>query len=269
MGFYVPFFLVLCIKLHAVAPEPLPFAKKPYEDWPHLYEANMQRDYRMVKEGMAGQFLNYKAHLSAIVHLNVPGYKRYKFVNVMRNDSEIVPVQYIDWARQQPVLSNRPLDVYVDGGLNMFCLEPQNGVALYTFDGRFYRDPDGLLRSMAHHLPVMGTKGRIYLNSNSPQIDGNGILYDEDVMVGQFKIASFESSDGLWTLDGAVFYEREPNKVTRVERDVQLVQGYFEGANEPPGLMTSPTIVPFAEGMAKSAKTYMDTYELLFQAVND
>ena len=33
--------------------------------------------------------------------------------------------------------------------------------------------------------------------------------------------------------------------------------------------MTSPTIVPFGEGMAKSAKSYMDTYELLFKAIDD
>ena len=108
-------------------------------EWSQPREAAMQRDYRLLKEGMSGHFHNYKAHLNAVLFLNVPGYKRYKFVNYLHNDEDIIPIQYIDWSRAQPVLSNRALDVFLDGKLNLFCLEPQHGVELYTFDGRFYK----------------------------------------------------------------------------------------------------------------------------------
>lgn len=238
-------------------------------EWSQPREAAMQRDYRLLKEGMSGHFHNYKAHLNAVLFLNVPGYKRYKFVNYLHNDEDIIPIQYIDWSRAQPVLSNRALDVFLDGKLNLFCLEPQHGVELYTFDGRFYKDADGLLRSQVHHLPIMGEQGRIYLSTNEPDIDLHGRIFEDDVEVGKLKVMSFKSPTGLWTIEGSVFYQREPEKVEIVNQEYQIVQGYYEGANEPPGMMTSPTIIPFGEGMAKSAKTYMDTYELLFQAVND
>mgnify|MGYP001376592910 CR=1 FL=1 len=249
---------------------PIEHAKKPYMEWSD-YKDPMQRDYRLLKEGIHGQLLNFKAHLNAVLHLNTPGFKRYKFVNYLHNDEDIIPIQYIDWHRERPVLSDRPLDFYVGGGkLSVFCLEPQDGVDLYTFDGRFYKDPDGLLRSVAHHLPIMGQKGRIYLSTNEPEVDLMGNIYEDDQLVDQFKIVTFKSPTGIWTIEGSVFYQREPEKVVILDDfDHKVLQGYFEAENEPPGMMTSPTIVPFGEGMSKSAKTYMDTYELLFQAVND
>ena len=247
---------------------PIKHAKKPYMEWSQYMEP-MQRDYRLIQEGMRGHLLNFKAHLQAVLHVNTPGFKRYKFVNYLHNDEEIIPIQFIDWTRERPVLSNRALDVYVSGGLNLFCLEPQYGVELYTFDGRFYKDPDGLLRSMANHLPVMGEKGRIYIKSNDPDIDLYGRIYEDDYEIDQLKIISFKSPTGLWTIEGSVFYQREPEKVEIISSEYQVIQGYYEAQNEPPGMKTSPTIVPFGEGMAKSAKTYIDTYELLFQAVND
>ena len=74
----------------------------------------------------------------------------------------------------------------------------------------------------------------------------------------------------MWTIEGSVFYQRQPEIVELIlDADYVIVQGYYEAANEPPGMMTSPTIVPFGEGMAKSATTYIDTYELLFKAIDD
>jgi hypothetical protein len=248
---------------------PILHTKKPYLERSD-YKDTMQRDFRLLKEGMAGQYYNFKAHFSAVVNLKTPGYKRYKFVNYLHNDEDIIPVQYIDWSRERPIQSDRRLDFYVSGGLNLFCLEPQNGVELYTFDGRFYRDSDGLLRSVAHYLPVLGSKGPIYLSSSVPEVDSEGQIFENEVVVDRLKVISFKNPNGLWTIDGTVFYKREPSKVELVKNPkYDILQGYYEGANEPPGMMTSPTIIPFGEGMAKSAKTYIETYELFFKAIDD
>ncbi len=269
---YTLLFFVILSSVVSADPQasfPIEHARKPYAEWSD-YKEPMQRDYRLLKEGIAGHLLNFKAHLNAVLHLNTPGFKRYKFVNYYHNDEDIIPIQFIDWSRERPVLSERMLDFYVGGGkLSLFCLEPQNGVELYTFDGRFYKDPDGLLRSVAHHLPIMGEEGRIYISTNEPEVDQAGRIYESDNLVGKFKIVTFKSPTGLWTIEGSVFYQREPEKVEIIDFDYSVLQGYYEAENEPPGMMTSPTIVPFGEGMSKSAKTYMDTYELLFQAIND
>ena len=123
------------------------------------------------------------------------------------------PFNLLTGLKVPPTISHRPLDMYVTGKYTFFCLEPQNGVPLYTHDGRFYKDPDGLLRSVAHHLPVMGQKGRIYLSTNEPEVDQYGVIFENDVEIDQFKIQKYASSKGLWTIEGTVFYERDPEIV--------------------------------------------------------
>ena len=244
-------------------------ANQPYMEWSEPEEV-MARDFRMLKEGMSGHFHNYKAHLNALVMINVPGVKRYKFVNYLVDDKHIVPIQYIDWKKERPVLSERPLDLYVSGKLNFFCLEPQDGVPLYTFDGRMYRDSDGLLRSIALHLPIMGVDGLIYLSTNNPVIDENGRIYEDDILIDQIKIAGFKSPKGIWTVEGSVFYPRKPELLEpKEDQNYEIIQGYYEQQNEPPGMMTSKLIAPMAEATGKSVKKYLETYELLFQALND
>jgi flagellar basal body rod protein FlgG len=170
---------------------PIKYAKKPYAEL-YEYHEPMQRDYRLLKEGMRGQLENFKAHMNAVLFINTPGYKRYKFVSYLHDDNEIVPIQYIDWGRVPPTLSHRPLDFYVSGKYNMFCLEPQNDVPFYTFDGRFYVDTDGLLRTVAHHLPVLGEDGYIYLSTNDPDVDQYGRIYEDNNHVATLKIQSFK-----------------------------------------------------------------------------
>ena len=245
-------------------------ANQPYMEWSEPKEV-MSRDLRMLKEGMSGQFYNFKAHFNAIAMINVPGVKRYKFVNYMVNDEHIVPVQYIDWKKERPTLSERPLDVYVSGKLNFFCLEPQDNIPLYTFDGRFYRDSEGVLRSVGNYLPIMSVDDeKIVLSINNPDIDAMGRIYEDDVFIAQIKIKSFKSPHGIWTVEGSVFYPREPDLLQPNEDpEYEILQGYYEGQNEPPGMMTSKVITPFAEATAKSVKKYLESYELLFQALGE
>ena len=245
-------------------------ANQPYMEWSEPNEV-MSRDFRIMKQGMIGQFNNFKAHFNAIVMVNVPGVKRYKFVNYMVNDEHIVPIQYIDWKKERPVLSNRPLDIYVSNKLNFFCLEPQNNIPLYTFDGRMYRDSDGLLRSVANYLPVLSVDDDyIYLSTNSPDVDSMGRIYEDDIFISQIKIQSFKSPNGIWTIDGSVFYPRQPDLLEPNEdAKYEIIQGYYEAQNEPPGMMTSKLITPFAEATAKSMKKYLESYELLFQSLNE
>jgi len=248
---------------------PIKNARQSYAEL-YEYDGKMQRDYRLLKEGMRAQFENFKAHMNALVFIKTPGHKRYKFVAYLNEDENIIPIQFIDWHRVPPTLSHRPLDFYVSGKINMFCLEPQDGVPLYTFDGRFYVDKDGLLRSIANHLPVMGEDGYIYLSTSEPDVDLYGRIFEDEKEVAKLKILSLKSPQGLWTIEGTIFYQREPEKIQlKEDAEYEVLQGYYEEGNEPPGMKTSPTIVPFGEAMAKSAKTYIDTYELLFRAVND
>lgn len=270
----IRFFLIIIGCTVTVSADPervsdVPFSKKPYMQY---YEPQpvLSSEFKALRESMSGAWWNYKVHLSAVLHLNTPGYKRQKFVNYQDETGTIIPTQYIDWARERPKDTGHPLDIYVSGKLNMFCLEPMNGVELYTFDGRFYREKDGRLFSLALKRPVLGTDGYIYLETNSPVVDDTGKFYENDAVVGQLKIASFKSPNGLWTVDGSVFYKREPTKVQLDDSAMYYVlQGYQEIENEPPGMKTTTLIAPIAEATAKSTKKLIESYQLMFRAVMD
>ena len=88
---------------------PIKYAKQPYAEH-YRYDGKMQRDYRLLKEGMSVQLDNFKAHLNALVFINTPGHRRYKFVAYLHEDEHIIPIQFIDWHRVPPTLSHRPLD---------------------------------------------------------------------------------------------------------------------------------------------------------------
>ena len=245
--------------------EGIPYAVEP------LPKEKMPKYLRMMQEGMNGHFLNYKAHFNAVAFINVPGHKRFKYASYMTQDEEIVPVRFIDWTKERPILSDRSLDVYISFKLNFFVLDAQLDYDLYTVDGRFYRNEDNVLCTIAHGLPVMGKDGYIYLETDDPIIDEKGRIYENDELVGQLQIASFTKAEGLWTIDGTVFYQREPHLVEYSQEPVDygLIQGFYEAQNEPPGMKTTLTIVPFAEGLAKSTKMVLDSYESMFRAVID
>ena len=243
--------------------------KTPYMEYSQPKDV-MSREFRMFKEGMSGIWHSYKAQLNAYVHSNTPGVKRYKFVNYLHNDEDIIPLQYIDWTKEGPVLTNKSLDIYVSEKLSLFCLQPQDGIELYMFDGRFHTGPDGVLRSVANHLPIMGEDGIITLTTNKPVIDEKGRIFENEVYVDTLKIVSFKNPDGLWTVDGSVFYIREPQKIVYKENpDYKVLQGYYEAQNVQTGVMPMRLITPYGEATATAVKKYVETYELMFQALND
>ena len=106
--YVVALFFIVTFFVHADPGEsyPIKHARKPYMEWSQ-HKETMQRDYRLLQEGMRGHMLNFKAHLLAVLHLNTPGFKRFKFVNYLHNDEDIIPIQFIDWSRERPILTHR------------------------------------------------------------------------------------------------------------------------------------------------------------------
>ena len=50
----------------------------------------------------------------------------------------------------------------------------------------------------------MGEKGRIYLNTDDPEVDLYGRILENDMEVGQIKVMSFKSPTGLLTIGQSV-----------------------------------------------------------------
>lgn len=247
--------------------------RRDYQEWGR--EKNIRevlpRDFHMLRDSSQYALLAVKAYIAEYAHLNVPAYKRYKYGAYLTDDGDLTSVQYLDWTKGRPVQSNRTLDVYVSGRHNMFQMESYNDVALYTLDGRFYRDVDGYLRSIPHRRLILGADNApIYLQTNEPTIDLAGYIYENDEKVGQIKVVSFKNGTGIWTFDGTVYYQREPDKVTILPNGTyELIQGFYEEANKHPGRFSSSLMKPIAEGNANALKKIIESHEVMFKAVYD
>ena len=243
--------------------------KKPVEQSYTAIE-KMPAELKALQESFSGHWWKYRAYVGAIMHTNTPGYKRQKFILYGTEKGNIIPLRYIDWTKEHPIQSFRKLDLYISGNYNFFCLDSNSDMAFYTYDGRFFRDTNGMLRGVGSHLPVLGEDGKIFLKTDTPYIDEQGNIYEDDQFVAKLKIASFKSPAGLWTLEGSVFFQREPNKVKPNPDPVYKIgQELYEAQNEPPGQKTASVIKPGAESAAFATKKILESYEMMFRTVMD
>lgn len=244
--------------------------KKDYQEWSQP-RAVLPRDFRLLGEGMNVHFLAIKSHLAEYAHLRTPGYKRYKFAGYLTDSGDLITLQYLDWKKGRAIFSDNPFHVYVSGQYNTFELEAYGDIKLYTFDGRFYRDTQGYLRSVAHRRLIMGIDDQpIYVHTHQPSINIRGEIHENDAISGTIKVVSFKSPEGLWTIDGTVYYQREPKKVVILtQSDYEIAQGFYEEANKHPGRFSSSLMKPVGQSNSNAIKKLIESQETMFKAVFD
>lgn len=248
-------------------------ARRDYQEWSREKELNdvLPNDFQMLRDSSYNSLLSFKAYIIEHVHMTVPAYKRYQFTQYLTDDGDLVSLQYLDWRKGMPVLTHRPLDVYADGRYTMFQLASDGAIELYTYDGRFYRDENGALRSRSNRRMILSVDDQpIYLNTHDPIIDDTGAIYENEKKVDTIKLVSFKDATGLWTFDGTVFYKREPNKVVLADPpSYRVIQGYHEAANKEPGKFKSTLIKYVPEANANTIKRLIESQETMFKAVYD
>jgi len=229
------------------------------------------RHLRMLAQGLSAKLKEYKAYLTYSDHVRTPGFKRYK-VGVRLTGDQIIPEKYIVWSKEDPVATERNLDLYVSGATSFFTVEMLDGSVAYTQDGRFMRGLGGKLVTIAYGLTVMGEDGPIILppdySDEQIAIQGDGEVYAGDDFLGKLKITVFDSPEGLWGHQGTLFYVYDPERSKIVTNPGYFVrQGFYEGANGEFFIGDSKLIRPFYEAMAATTKEVLKTYDTMFKAV--
>lgn len=134
------------------------------------------------------------------------------------------------------VATNDPLHVALQGD-GFFVVETLEGERMYTRDGQFTQDVDGMLVTQSG-LRVAGDI-QIPSGAASIRIDYDGTVHaamtdGQDAVVGQLELARFVNPAGLMARGGNL-YQQSPTsgEPTDVEpgTDVQVVQGFLEQSN--------------------------------------
>jgi len=136
------------------------------------------------------------------------------------------PQVLLDHAAGSLQYTGNPLDIAVEGD-GFFELSSENG-PIYTRQGNFRLDGVGRLVSSGG-LVVTGTGGEIRVVAAQPRIDGEGRVWDGDLLAGQLRLVRFEQPQALIAVGaggyvaGAQQPELWPQARTR--------QGYLEASN--------------------------------------
>jgi flagellar basal-body rod protein FlgG len=134
------------------------------------------------------------------------------------------------------VATNDPLHVALQGD-GFFVVETNEGERLYTRDGQFTQDVDGMLVTQSG-LRVAGDI-QIPAGAASIRIDYDGTVHasmsdGQDAVVGQMELARFVNPAGLMARGGNL-YQMSPQSGDAAQvdagTDVQVVQGFLEQSN--------------------------------------
>ncbi|MBT5855773.1 hypothetical protein HOH87_03965 [bacterium] len=276
MSRLLTFLTLIAIASHAIANigVPAPMAKT----WPD--NTYVQRDLsdntttyphylKVIGQSMSGYDNYFKHYLLSTVNATMPGYKRQKIAMYYNENKDLVPIQFMDWAKEGATHTNRALDLYISGRTNFFTVELPDGTWSFVSDGRCTLSRDGMLITLAHSYPILGENGYIYLTTDNPLIKRNGKIYDiNGEYVDRLKITGFENTQGLWTFEGTFFYIMDPEKATILEDPQYFVaQGYMERSNEPPGVGALFMMTPIHEGVTTTAKKLIKSHEKLFESI--
>jgi flagellar basal-body rod protein FlgG len=142
-----------------------------------------------------------------------------------------------DHSAGQMMETGNPLDVAIDGN-GYFVLESPEGERLYTRDGSFSRDADGMMISAGG----MMASGDIMIPMEALQVqitsDGTvQVLMPDDAeftTIGQLEMVGFVNPNGLRPIGNNLYQEsRESGQPMPVDAggDVKAVQGFLEGSN--------------------------------------
>ncbi|HEY8490775.1 MAG TPA: flagellar hook-basal body protein [Dehalococcoidia bacterium] len=131
----------------------------------------------------------------------------------------------IDFSQGPLVQTGRDLDLALQGD-GFFVLQGPNG-PVYTRDGHFLRDANGLLVN-ADGLPVLDVNGNpVVLGLGPVQVQQNGLLLQNNAAVAQLQVVSFPDG-GLIRAGDNTFV---PVGTLPAASNAAVFQGYLEQAN--------------------------------------
>lgn len=137
----------------------------------------------------------------------------------------------IDTSRGTSILTGNPLDITLG---NTAYLEVRDGDRVfYTKNGSLSLDESGRLVNGAGYT-VSGDNGDIRLTTNTPRIDKQGQIYNDDELVATLKVVSFDDPSQLTKVSGELFSSETVPERLESEVDINIRQAHLEGSNVNP-----------------------------------
>lgn len=120
------------------------------------------------------------------------------------------------------------LDIAIEGQ-GLFEISTPQGVG-YSRRGDFVLDASGRLVTHDGHI-VNGVNGEIRLLTATPRIDAQGMVWDEDELIGQLKLVQIDERTQLQRMGPGLYYSDSPVEQHESTESLSVRQGFLEASN--------------------------------------
>ncbi len=140
----------------------------------------------------------------------------------------------IDYAPGAMRQTNNDMDLALDGD-GFFALLSVNGDSVYTRDGQFYVNADGVLVNVMGHefANDAGSSIRVAEGGSPLTIDKEGQIFQDGALVDKIGVFTFENPQADLRKVGGGFMTRRPEAVPIEAEPEQfkIMQGFLENSN--------------------------------------
>lgn len=145
------------------------------------------------------------------------------------NSSQVVQTA-TDFTQGKMEITGVDFNLAIEGD-GFFTVQTPDGIQ-YTRCGNFKMDPDGNLVTAQGHQ-VQGTAGPLNVQGGKLQVQHNGNVYVDDLLMGTLRISDFEQPYVLTKIGDSLFVPR-PGAAGRAADNFTIKQGMLEKANAHP-----------------------------------
>ncbi len=197
------------------------------------------------KRGLEAAEEKVKAMTSNLVNAQTPGFRKSEVAvksfpayledatQAVENSSSVPKAGPVTQSHQQGALfkTGNPTDIAI-GGKGYFVLQGPEG-DIYTRDGRFTLDENGVIVSVVGNHPLMARGGQVAVIPGARiDISQSGVISVDDTPVDQVRVVEFSDPSRLRSINGTHFSMPSEGASEYFESESpRVIQGFVEGSN--------------------------------------
>ena len=180
------------------------------------------------------QYESLEAVSNNVANLNTFGYKAKRFEQYLTSDDRLEGTARVDTSKGQPVITQRELDIAVDGFGYIPVTQPDGTIA-YTRDGSFALNSKGQI--VTNRGDLVGDGIQVPHRYHQIQIKPDGSIFantTEDVAykpIGKITLSRFANPEGLKNIGYNKVMPTPESGIPEEDPDSKIKQGSLEHSN--------------------------------------
>lgn len=191
---------------------------------PQLHPAS-----QILLESMRAQSRHLQQYTADAANAQTPGFKS-QSLGVRGDGHSLSSVGRVSDVVAGVLETDEPLDFLIEGP-GYFVLQAPWGEEVYTRDGRFKLDQQGVVVSAAYQFPLLLDSGPFVLAAGDPfKVSSTGHILVNNSSIGQIRLLQFSGDSPLLALTGSLLRAAPDASPPQSVPQSRIKTGFYEGA---------------------------------------